>query len=136
MNQLAQIPLGPTGGFKGFGALGLEGGQNAADVFNKFLSTTLGVMTVVAFIWFLIQFFIGVIGIISSGGDKGKLEQAKAKITSSLIGLVVVVAAIFVIGVVADILGIPYLLNPGEFVKQFGETTGVGGGGGFRQSVE
>lgn len=116
MKQLAQIQLGPNGGFRGFGALGLEGGQSPTETFNKFLSTTIGVMSIVAFIWFTIQLFTGVVSIIGSGGDKGKLESARAKIGSAITGLVITVAAIFFIQLVGDILGIPNILNPGAFV--------------------
>lgn len=116
MKQIAQIKLGPEGGFRGFGALGLEGGQSPTETFNKFLSTTIGVMSIVAFVWFTVQLFIGVVSIIGSGGDKNKLESAKTKIGSAVTGLVITVAAIFFIQLIGDVLGIPNILNPGAFV--------------------
>jgi len=110
----ATINIGPTGGggFKGIGPLGLEGHTAAySDVLlNNIISTTLGVMTIVAFIWFIVQLFSGVISIIGSGGDKGKFEQARNKISTSVIGLVVVIAAVFLIDLIGNtILGIDIL---------------------------
>ncbi|MEK7525946.1 MAG: hypothetical protein AAB546_00505 [Patescibacteria group bacterium] len=107
------IPLAPEGGFRGFGPLGLEGEEasTSGSVFTKVLSTTIGVMTVIAIIWFVIQFFLGAIAIIFSGGDKGKLTEARQKMTTGIIGLVVVIAAIFLIDLVGSILGIEDVLN-------------------------
>ncbi len=116
----ADIPLSPVGGFKGFGNIGLVG-KDASEspiLFNNFLSTTIGVMTIIAIIWFVIQFFIAAIGIIFSGGDKGKLAEARTKLTTSIIGLVVVVAAIFLIEIVGNVLGITNILNPAVFIYQ------------------
>ena len=69
-------------------------------------------MTIVAFIWFIVQFFLSAVAIIGSGGDKAKLEQAKSKLSTSVIGVVVVIAAIFLIEVVGTVLGIPILDIP------------------------
>lgn len=124
MNNLlaADIKLAPLGGFKGFGKLGLQGelSTNADLVFTKFISSAIGVMTIIAFIWFIFIFFIGAIGIISSGGDKQALESARKKITSGIIGIVVVIAAIFVIKLIGYLIGIPDILN---FASLFAEAT-------------
>ncbi len=107
-NQLAQINLGPL---RGKGPLGLENVQpgEAKPIFNQALSMIIGVMTAIAFIWFTFQFLFGAISILTSGGDKGKLESARNKLTTSIIGLIVVVAAIFLIQLVGSILGIQIL---------------------------
>lgn len=115
MNHLAQINIGPPGGFRGEGPLGLENTLNATlkfdtlDTFNTVLQTTIGVMTLIAFIWFTIQFFLGAVGYITSGGDKSKVEQSRNKISSGLLGIVVVVSATFVISLVGELLGIKFL---------------------------
>ena len=117
--QVFQVPIFPPGGLRGKGPLGLEGitdSTKAGGVFNKFISTTIGVMTIIAIIWFIVQFFSGAVAIVSSSGDKQKLSEAKGKITSALIGLVVVVAAIFLVELIGKILGIDLILNPAEFV--------------------
>lgn len=116
MDKLAQakIELGPKGGFQGFGALGLEGKnpEDAPNIFSNAISTTIGVITVVAIVWFLIQLLTGAISIIGSGGDKGKMESAKNKITSGVIGLVVVIAGLFILDFIGSLFGLE-LLNVG-----------------------
>ncbi len=113
INYLFQIPLAPGGGFRGIGPLGLEGSATtgAANVFTRFLSITIGIMTIVAIIWFIFLFIAGAYGIMSSGGDKQALEGARKKITTGLIGLVVTIAAIFIVNLVGNFIGIPNILD-------------------------
>lgn len=121
MNEkLAQIQIAPDGGFKGFGIYGLENStaQNSAPtVFNSFLSKTIGVITIVGFIWFLFILITGALGIMGSGSDKAAAEAARKKISTGLIGLVVLVAAIFLFRLVGQILGIENIGNPGELIN-------------------
>lgn len=114
------IPLSPEGGFKGWGFLGLEksGPDAAPQVFNKFISGVIGIMTIIAAIWFTFILITGAISMISSGGDKVSLENARKKIANGLIGLVVVIASIFLIRLVGKILGFDIILNPANFIQQ------------------
>lgn len=82
---------------------------------NKLISTIIGVMTVVAAIWFIFQFIIAGFQWIQSGGEKNNLEQARDKITNSLIGLIIVVSAWIIIGVIGKILGLD-IINPGKVI--------------------
>ncbi len=115
MNYLAQIKLyDPDKGFlKGFGKLGLETASptEGISIFTQFVSSVIGLMTIIAIIWFVFKFISGAIGIISSGGDKASLENARKNITTGIIGLVVVIAALFVIDLVGALIGIPDILN-------------------------
>lgn len=120
----ADIPVAPPGGFKGFGKLGLEtgGSSGALGIFSNFISSAIGLMTIIAIIWFIFTFFIGAIGIITAGGDKQALESSRKKITSGIIGLVVTIAAIFVIDLISTLLGfgdIGILNLEGLFSKLF-----------------
>ena len=110
--QVVTVPIGPP--INGPGPLGTPG-TGATTLFDTFLSSVIGVMTIVAGIWFLFQVFTGAIAIISSKGDKQALEAAKKKITTGLIGIVIVVAAIFLVDLVGTILGVDFL-SPGAFV--------------------
>ncbi len=110
MNKiLADVSLGP--GFSGFGPLG-KSGENAPQQFNTTISRIIGVMTVVAFIWFTFMVIIGAIRIVSSGGDKASVESARKQITTGIVGVVIVVAAIFIVSLIGTILGIGNILNP------------------------
>jgi hypothetical protein len=107
MKTLA-IKIAPDNGFTGIGTLGTPTG-NGVTQFSKFISMAIGVMTIVAFIWFIFVLITGAIGIIGSGGDKQSLETAKKKITTGIIGLVVTIAAVFIISLIGTILGIDLL---------------------------
>lgn len=110
MKQLAEIKIAPEGGFTGFGPLG-NPGSNPVGVFATFISSMVGLLTIIAIIWFIFVFVTGAIGIISSGGDKQALETARKKITTGILGLIVVVAAIFIIKLIGVLIGIPNILN-------------------------
>ena len=119
-NLLADIKLAPEGGFKGFGPLGLVGEDDAGAVFNKFISSTVGVMSVIAFIWFVFLLLSGAYAIMGAGGDKEKLESGRKKITSGITGIVVIVAALFIIDLIGFLIGIPDILNPGDLIQKIG----------------
>jgi len=100
------------GTFEGLGPLGkptatLE--DPGTSAFTNFLSTTVGLLTVVAIIWFLFNIFMGAIAWISSEGDKAKLQSAQKRITHAIVGLIVVISAIFLIKVIGTIFGINIL---------------------------
>lgn len=113
MNKLAQtsIPLYDGPGYRGFGPLGLEGvpagqtGSTSAATFTAVLSTTIGLITIIAFIWFVFLLLTGGVALMTAGGDKGKLEAARSKLATGFVGLVVVVSAIFIAELVGEILG-------------------------------
>jgi hypothetical protein len=98
----------------GFGPLGLGSGTSASiSVFNQIISTTIAVMTIVAFIWFTFILITGAISVITAGGDKAKVAEARGRITTGLIGLVIVIAAIFLIDLIGYLLGIDFLQSVG-----------------------
>ena len=102
------IQIAPEGGFKGFGTLGTVQDQGFMNL-ATFISMVIGVMTVVAIIWFLFTLITGAISIIGSGGDKQALESARKKITTGVVGLVVVIASIFILDLIGTIFGIDFL---------------------------
>jgi len=136
-NLIAQssIPLAPSGGFKGFGPLGnVASSTEAIKTFTKFISSTIGIMTIIAIIWFIFILITGAIAWMSAGGDKNALEAAKKKITTGIIGLVVVIVAIFIIDLVGKLIGISDILNITSLFNLivYGPGTSSGGGG-FRR---
>jgi len=118
----------PLGTIRGLGPLGFENQEISKDLafglLNKTISIIIGIMTVVAGIYFLFLIIIAGYQWLSSGGDKAGVEAARNKLTFGIIGLVIVVAAFALISVIGQILGIEFL--------QLGETLGsfslVGGG--------
>lgn len=99
----------------GPGPLGAPG-ADAPSLFNRVLSSAIGLITIIAFIYFMFALITGAIGIITAGGDKVKLEDSRRRLTTGIIGVVVVVAAIFIVDLIATLLGIPDFLDPGGLI--------------------
>ncbi|RJR28639.1 hypothetical protein C4564_04745 [Candidatus Microgenomates bacterium] len=128
IKYLAQVTDPGDGGAGGSGTINIgkitgqgilgDPGANAPTLFENFLSGALGILTIIAGIWFVFLVFTGAIGIISSGGEKGAYENARNRISTGVIGIVVVIAAIFVVDLVGTLLGVN-LLNPAEFITSF-----------------
>ena len=118
------LQIAPDGGFTGFGKLGLVGSTaaNAPATFTTFISSVIGVITIVAIIWFVFLFISGAISYMSSGGDKSAIETARKRIVNGVIGLVLVIIAIFVIKLIGYLLGVPDILN---FISLFGLVSGL-----------
>jgi len=132
MKNLLSIDLGPL---RGFGKLGLETdtvGSTSIEVFSKFITTIIGIMTIVAIIWFVFIFITGAISWMSGGGDKNALEAAKKRITTGIIGLAVTVIAIFVIDLIGNLIGITDILNIPYWFNLITGSGSTGGGGSGR----
>ena len=67
-----------------------------ATVFSKIIYF----LVAVAGIYSLWQFITGGLDFITSGGDKGKVQQATQKITMSILGLVVIAASFVIIAII------------------------------------
>lgn len=120
----AKEELGNIGG-EGLGPFGNIGKDIAPDsaaglkgVTNT-VSSIIGIMTVAAAIWFILQFMVGGFYWITSAGDKGKLSEARDRIQNAFIGLLVVVAGWSILALAGQFLGYDILINePGEVIKQ------------------
>jgi hypothetical protein len=112
-------PLGHW--LEGIGPLGnttnllSESGQGAFNLFFKVLSAIVGIMTIVAAIWFVFQFFIGAIQIMASSGDKTKMQEASGRITQAVIGIVIVISAIFLVSLIGNLMGLK-ILGPWDWI--------------------
>jgi hypothetical protein len=113
LKNIAQIPIGPPGGIKGYGPLGFEttAATGADQVFQNFISTVIGVISIVAIVWFIFVLLTGGIAYLTAGADKGAVESARKKITNGVIGLLVTRFGIFLVNLVGELFGIPSILN-------------------------
>jgi hypothetical protein len=107
---------------EGIGPLGtgiVSNTPNAAvSMFNKVMSGVIGLLTVIAALFFIFQFIIGALTLLTSGGEKAGNEKAQKQMTTGVIGLVIVVSAIFLINFIGSLIGLD-ILNPGAFVLNF-----------------
>jgi hypothetical protein len=114
---LAQQPVPLTTdriGGAGLGPFG-TGNFDSGNVMTKFtgaISAIIGLLTIVAAIWFFIQVLLGGISWITAGGDKAKLTEAREKISNAFIGLVVVVAGWAIVALAGQFFGWTSILSP------------------------
>src|SRR4030042_2038245 len=76
------------------------------DYFNTVLPTLITIGFVIGAVIFIFIFIAGAFQWITAGGDKGKLEDARHKITHAIVGLVILLLVYFIIQMVNMILGI------------------------------
>ena len=81
--------------------------QNA----DNFLSYLFGLITVLASVFFVIQFLLAAFSWVTAGGDSAKISKARDQMLQSLIGLVIVVGSYGLIGLAGTLIGLD-LLNP------------------------
>lgn len=129
LTLLAQEDIGTIGGEKGFGPWGnivkriQEAGGKvtpAATIFTDIISRIIGIMTIIAGIWFIFQFIIGAYGFLAASGDPKAIESATKKITQAIIGLVIVVAAWALISLIGQLLGFELILQPQKVIEMLG----------------
>lgn len=103
------IPLGPI---RGIGTPGLEKQTNAdlaIPLFVDIMSKIIGILTIVAALWFIIQFILGAFKWMTASGDAKEIESARMQIIHAIIGFVIVLSALIVLSVVGYIFGINFL---------------------------
>jgi len=107
----------PLGTIEGPGILGKFGLDinSVIDLFNKVISNIIAILTIVGGLWFILMFIIGAFSWLTAGSDKTAVENAQKKLTHAVIGLVIVVVAIFLIDLLGRLLGLE-ILSPGKFI--------------------
>lgn len=76
---------------------------------ERFISAVLGLITVFAGIYFIVNFLLAALSWITAGGDSAKIGAARDRIVQSTIGLIVVVAAYGIVGLIGSIVGLNIL---------------------------
>ena len=106
----------PLRGIGNYGLEGLSAGQSPS-LFSQILTAIVGLMTLIAGIWFIFLLLAGGIAWIGSGGDKGKLAQARTQMFTGVIGLAIVVAALFIAEIIGGLIGLGNILNPVTYIS-------------------
>jgi len=97
--------------FKGFGDVGLENTIGAGSVLTQIISNLVGIMTIFGLLWFLIQIIVAGYNFISAGGDTQKIKDAQQQLQNNFIGAAILVAAVFLLSLVGQMLGIDNILD-------------------------
>ncbi|MEI8232377.1 MAG: hypothetical protein WCG44_01400 [bacterium] len=90
----------------------VPGGGNPADSPRQFavtIATLWQTIILVGGLAFLLYFLMGGVTWITAGGDKGKLEEAKDKITQGLVGLAILAASYVIIKFIETAIGMNIL---------------------------
>lgn len=93
------------------GLSSVSGAAGGAVPLQALFSVILGFFTIVGGLLFLLYFVMGALTWISAGGDKGKVEKARGQLVDAAVGLIVVIVAQFIAGIVGGVLGLD-ILNP------------------------
>lgn len=118
-NLLTSIPLYEDGNLTGPGEGPLSNpGGDAGGLFNRFFSSVIGIISVIAFIWFIFIIILGAIGIMTAGSDKNAVSSNVKKITNGIVGIVILVSALFLVQLIGSLLKIDFLLNPAEAIQK------------------
>ena len=113
----AAVPVGPTLG--GIGPLGSVGaGNDVANKFGNLLSLVIGFMGLVAVIWALFVIMGSGYAWMSAGGDAQKIQKARQQLTVALAGLLIAMAAVFLLAFVSNTLFHMNLLKLNEVVRE------------------
>ena len=83
----------------------VDPGQGFATDFGQLINGVLSFVMVLAALLVFLYLIWGGIEWITSGGDKGKTETARNKITSAVIGLIVVAASYAILTLALNFLG-------------------------------
>ena len=78
---------------------------------NKVIQTIVSLLLLAAVLVALFFLIFGGIKWILSGGDKAKVDAARGTIVGAIIGLVIALAAFFVLNLVAKVFGLGNILN-------------------------
>jgi hypothetical protein len=89
----------------------VEPGEGFATDFGSLINGILSFVMVIAALLVFLYLIWGGIEWITSGGDKGKTESARNKITSAVIGLIVVAASYAILTLALNFLGFENGLN-------------------------
>ncbi|MFZ5376326.1 MAG: hypothetical protein ACOZAN_01495 [Patescibacteria group bacterium] len=81
------------------------------------ISNIIGVLTILGGIFYVVYFVVACIEWINAGGDSGKAQKARDKMIQGAIGLIIIVAAYGVIGLIGTIIGVE-LLRPAKMIKE------------------
>ena len=113
---LAQVQQNIGGTVTGIGPYGDPGGWQGK--ISNIITAIIGLLTLIAGIWFIFLLISGGIEWMASGGDKGKLAGARSKMFSGAVGLTIVVAALFIAEIFGGLIGLSNILDPvGEIMS-------------------
>lgn len=91
----------------------------AVALLDSTLSTIIGVLTLIAFIFFVLQVIFAGYSFLSSQGDEKKIETARKRLTDGVLGITIVVVAFGLGALIARILGLGNIFDLATIFSKF-----------------
>lgn len=94
--------------------------ENPGNTLERFFTNFLGALTVIGGIMFLVYFVLGAMAWITSRGEREQVAKAQRYMTNALIGIIFLVLAWALVGVIGRILGFSIMNlseNIGTYLK-------------------
>lgn len=113
----------------GIGPVSPQFAQNPGDPLTDLevlVSTGIGVLTVLGSLFFIVYFFLGAFKWMTAGGDASKVAKARDEMVQGVMGLIILVAAYGIIGLIGRIVGLN-LLEPADTIRNLMPTWGAVG---------
>lgn len=98
-------------------------GSGSASQLESIISNVLGVLTIVAVIFFVFQIIFAGYSFLSSQGDSDKIKSARTRLTNGILGLTIVVVAFGAGAFIANLLGLEYVFNLEKFINSIAPAT-------------
>lgn len=98
---------------------GIQVSGDGVSQAEKIISNIIGVLTVFAVIWFVVQIMLAGYAFITTEGDEKKMEQARKRLTEGVIGLAIVVVALGFGSLIARVAGLGNVFNLTEMFGLF-----------------
>jgi hypothetical protein len=119
-NLIADLNLGPISPPSDKFGAGIATRNDPTATLSSLESTislAIGVLTVVAGIFFVIFFFLAAFKWQTAGGDAAKVQKARDEMVQGVIGMIIIVASYGIIGLIGTIIGVDFL-EPGLVIRQ------------------
>ncbi|MFA7301772.1 MAG: hypothetical protein WC069_05655 [Candidatus Shapirobacteria bacterium] len=84
---------------------------DAAYKFETLASQVIGVLTIIAILYFIVQIIFAGYAFISSQGDQKTMETTRKRLTEAVLGLVIVIIALGLGNLIAVLFGIDNILS-------------------------
>lgn len=95
-------------------------GAQATTMAEKLISNILGILTIVAVIYFILQIIFAGFGFLSSEGDEKKMEMNRSRLTNGVLGFFIVVVAVAAVSLISQLLGLGNVLDLGQMFTNMG----------------
>lgn len=99
--------------------VGIQPTGDGIGQLDNIISTVIGVLTLVAFIFFVLQIIFAGYSFISGQGDEKKVESARKRLTDGILGITIVVVAFGITALIAKITGLGNIFNLEEIFSSF-----------------